>query len=405
VTKVLCIVSRSRLFYFASVHHTPICTVPVVVSLVHEFNGKLCDCDVSILSAYRSTRFSSVWPNLQDVCDFQANKYKSEKRGNRKCDNGSVDTCYPYTYTFTFVKQQYKSIMYHYHRRLLFMVMRLLVLHGSGFLVHKITDCAAFVRTTTFPHATRIINTGRTFPLYQTKGASSTTQQQQQQQEEQEIFTSASFPTTTTTATSEATIVTVTPSVDYQDNIMDDVSLLLPSTSTSDPAIRSNSRWNIDDRPGTSQEGENDRRTVLVLLWFIAAISAMDRVAMSVALVPMSYEYSSIITDTTKGMISSLFSIGYGLAILPAGLLISCTPPKTLMTFGIFIWSIATIATPISAEWIVLTTVPILCIRSIVGMGEAVLIPTVHRLLSVWTTSEQKSSGTFFYTKIFVFHQ
>ena len=139
----------------------------------------------------------------------------------------------------------------------------------------------------------------------------------------------------------------------------------------------------------------DQRRTVLILLWCIAAISALDRVAMSVALVPMSYEYSpTLISDTMKGLISSLFSIGYGLAIIPAGLLISYISPKTLMTFGILIWSCATIVTPVSAEFITLTAFPILCVRSIVGMGEAILIPTVHRLLSVWTTSEQKSSGT-----------
>jgi Major Facilitator Superfamily len=142
------------------------------------------------------------------------------------------------------------------------------------------------------------------------------------------------------------------------------------------------------------QQLEVDRITVLVLLWCIAAISALDRVAMSVALVPMSYEYRPMITDTMKGLISSLFSIGYGFAIIPAGLLISCISPKTLMTFGILIWSLATIVTPVAAEFITLTAIPILCIRSIVGMGEAILIPTVHRLLSVWTTSEQKSSGT-----------
>jgi MFS transporter, ACS family, solute carrier family 17 (sodium-dependent inorganic phosphate cotransporter), other len=135
---------------------------------------------------------------------------------------------------------------------------------------------------------------------------------------------------------------------------------------------------------------DGEGMTVLLLLWFIAAISALDRVAMSVALVPMTHEYH--LTDTMSGSISSLFSIGYGLAILPAGLLISYVSPKLLMTVGIFIWSIATLLTPIAAGSIPLDdTVPILCIRAIVGMGEAILIPTMHRLLSVFVPYDQKS--------------
>jgi Major Facilitator Superfamily len=143
----------------------------------------------------------------------------------------------------------------------------------------------------------------------------------------------------------------------------------------------------------TKSDTNGDFTTILCLLWLVAAISALDRVAMSVALVPMSTEFG--FADTMTGSISSLFSVGYGLAVVPAGLLVSCISPKQIMAYGVALWSLATIATPSCAELIPIMALPILVVRAFVGIGEAMVIPTVHRMLSVWTTSEQKSSGRF----------
>jgi Major Facilitator Superfamily len=145
--------------------------------------------------------------------------------------------------------------------------------------------------------------------------------------------------------------------------------------------------------PFTDNDEDNrkDVGTVLALLWLIAAISALDRVAMSVALVPMASEFH--FTDSTSGSISSLFSVGYGLAILPAGLLVSCISPKQVLGCGVAVWSLATLATPTCAALLPIVALPILLIRALVGMGEAMVIPTIHRLLSVWTSMQQKSSG------------
>jgi Major Facilitator Superfamily len=217
--------------------------------------------------------------------------------------------------------------------------------------------------------------------------------------ERRPIFTSTTLIVPKTSSLTEAVSVSTTA----DDDVMVDVSLqpLLRPTTTQPQQLRVNATTIPDTT--TSDQNDNDQRTVLLLLWSIAAISALDRVAMSVALVPMSSSHdgasvSAIITDTTKGLISSYFSVGYGLAIVPAGLLVSFVSPKSLMMVGILTWSVATLATPVAADWMLFTSttalVPILLIRSLVGMGEAILIPTVHRLLSVWTTRQQKSSGT-----------
>jgi hypothetical protein len=51
--------------------------------------------------------------------------------------------------------------------------------------------------------------------------------------------------------------------------------------------------------------------TIMALIFVVTSLSALDRVAMSVALVPLSQEMGY--TDTMKGSISSFFSVGYGL--------------------------------------------------------------------------------------------
>ena len=147
---------------------------------------------------------------------------------------------------------------------------------------------------------------------------------------------------------------------------------------------------------------EREKHIILGLLWLVAAISSLDRVAMSVALVSMSSEFD--FSETIKGSISSLFSVGYGLAILPAGLMLSCLSPRQVTAFGVALWSMATIATPASADLLALQLMaPILFVRACVGVGEAMVVPTIQKLLAVWTTTEQKSFGAYEYNILHFF--
>jgi ACS family sodium-dependent inorganic phosphate cotransporter len=141
-----------------------------------------------------------------------------------------------------------------------------------------------------------------------------------------------------------------------------------------------------------SVELVNDKNIILGLLWSITALSALDRVAMSVALVPMGHEYG--FSDTVKGSISSLFSVGYGIGILPAGILLSTFSPRIVMSSGVVLWSLATLATPFTAEYVPqMILLPLLLVRACVGAGESLVIPTVQRLLATWTQPEEKSFG------------
>ena len=137
---------------------------------------------------------------------------------------------------------------------------------------------------------------------------------------------------------------------------------------------------------GDEMEGN---RTIIFLLWIVAILSALDRVAMSVAIVPMASEFGY--GDTIKGSISSFFSVGYGLLIIPSGLVLSKLSPKKILAVGLCSWSLATIATPVMAKEVTDTLTPLLVVRACVGAAESVVIPSMQRLLAAWTTAEQKS--------------
>jgi len=143
----------------------------------------------------------------------------------------------------------------------------------------------------------------------------------------------------------------------------------------------------VENTTATDEEKNEIAKTMMILIFIIGSLCSLDRVAMSVALVPMSQEMA--ISDTVKGSISSFFSVGYGLAILPAGLLLSRLSPRAIMAAGICLWSAGTIMTPYSVG--TGNMVLLLGARTLVGASESVVIPSVQRLLSNWIAPEKKS--------------
>merc|ERR1711966_494117 len=92
--------------------------------------------------------------------------------------------------------------------------------------------------------------------------------------------------------------------------------------------------------------------------------------------------------------------MGYAAAILPIGLAGRVTSPKALMLGGVGLWSLATLGTPWMAG---LTStggdaataaalLPLLVIRAGMGDAEAVVLPTMQRILSNWVPPDKKST-------------
>jgi ACS family sodium-dependent inorganic phosphate cotransporter len=148
--------------------------------------------------------------------------------------------------------------------------------------------------------------------------------------------------------------------------------------STLSRSINNDDNYQRDDEYAT---------TMMILIFIVGSLCSLDRVAMSVALVPMSQEMA--ISDTVKGSISSFFSVGYGLGILPAGLFLSKSSPRVIMAVGICLWSAGTIVTPYSVGTGNMSL--LLGARTLVGASESVVIPAVQLLLSNWIAPEKKS--------------
>lgn len=135
------------------------------------------------------------------------------------------------------------------------------------------------------------------------------------------------------------------------------------------------------------------RNTVLLLTVIVAALSALDRVAMSVAILPMADQYG--LTETAKGQISSVFSLGYGLGIIPAGIILSFVSPKVVMATGVTLWSLATLATPWAASYqsSTNTIIPLLVARTVMGFSESVVLPTVQKILFLWVPPQTNQTS------------
>jgi Na+/melibiose symporter-like transporter len=133
---------------------------------------------------------------------------------------------------------------------------------------------------------------------------------------------------------------------------------------------------------------DNKGYIVLVLLFLVTALCALDRVAMSVAIRPMGAEFQY--SESTRGLISSIFSLGYMVGLVPSGLLGTFSSPKRILSYGVLLWSLAQIATPFAAY----TNIQVLLAsRFFMGLAEAVAIPTVQTFVARWVPENQRSIG------------
>jgi len=91
-----------------------------------------------------------------------------------------------------------------------------------------------------------------------------------------------------------------------------------------------------------------NKRTIVAIMCAIATfICYIDRVNISVAIIPMTEEFGW--SGTTKGFVLSSFFIGYMAAMLPTGWLANKYGGRVLMGVALAGWSLFTVLTPIAA--------------------------------------------------------
>lgn len=129
------------------------------------------------------------------------------------------------------------------------------------------------------------------------------------------------------------------------------------------------------------------KRWVIVLLCFTAFLLCnMDRVNMSIAILPMSKEFGW--NSATVGLIQSSFFWGYLLTQIVGGIWADKIGGKLVLGFGVIWWSIATILTPIAAK---LGLPFLLVMRAFMGIGEGVAMPAMNNILSKWIPVSERS--------------
>jgi len=134
-------------------------------------------------------------------------------------------------------------------------------------------------------------------------------------------------------------------------------------------------------------EGTNKKAMVFAL--FVAFVLCnLDKVNMSVAIVPMAKSFGW--TATQKGLVASAFFWGYAFTQIPGGWLSSKYGGKAVLFYGVILWSLGTLIAPWCAT---LGMAPLLASRFIVGLGEGVAPSAATGILAKTIPPSQRSKA------------
>ncbi|KAG7027912.1 putative anion transporter 3, chloroplastic, partial [Cucurbita argyrosperma subsp. argyrosperma] len=137
--------------------------------------------------------------------------------------------------------------------------------------------------------------------------------------------------------------------------------------------------------------GLPERFKVVALTAFVMCLCNADRVVMSVAIVPLAAKYGwsnsflGIVQkhESTHGFCCSFMIVRWVLVENVYG-------GKRVMAWGVALWSLATLLTPLAANH---STTSLLAVRAFFGLAEGVAMPSMSTLLSRWFPSHERASA------------
>lgn len=134
------------------------------------------------------------------------------------------------------------------------------------------------------------------------------------------------------------------------------------------------------------------KRHVVVLMCFAAAfVCYIDRVNISIAIIPMAEHFGW--SQTEKGFVLSSFFIGYMLGQIPSGWLSNRVGGRWTLGAALILWSAFTLFTPIAA---LAGFSALILSRIVMGMGEAATFPATYNLFSKWVPRSERSRAVAF---------
>ena len=127
------------------------------------------------------------------------------------------------------------------------------------------------------------------------------------------------------------------------------------------------------------------RRFTLVGLCFAGTfICYIDRVNISVAVIPMASEFGW--DRTLQGVILSSFFYGYLATQIAGGWLADRYGGKLVLGAGVLLWSLFTVLTPPAAT---AGFAVLFLTRVAMGMGEGVTFPSIYSLFARWVPQQE----------------
>jgi ACS family sodium-dependent inorganic phosphate cotransporter len=125
----------------------------------------------------------------------------------------------------------------------------------------------------------------------------------------------------------------------------------------------------------------------IVLLAAVAVfICYMDRVIISIAIIPMAADYGW--SPEQQGRVLSSFFVGYLLTQVAGGWLAERYGGKIVLGSGVVFWSLFTLLTPVAAAG---GLSALLVARILMGVGEGVTFPSIYTMFGRWVPEWERS--------------
>ncbi len=139
------------------------------------------------------------------------------------------------------------------------------------------------------------------------------------------------------------------------------------------------------DVPKDSIDGS---RWMVIMTVLAVYICFIDRVAISIAIIPMAEQWNW--SPTIQGAVMSAFFLGYVTIQIPAGYFSDRYGGKWVLGLGVLLWSLFTLLTPGAAS---LGIAALLGCRFLMGVAEAVTWPSIFSLYSRWIHPNRRASA------------
>ncbi len=128
------------------------------------------------------------------------------------------------------------------------------------------------------------------------------------------------------------------------------------------------------------------RFTVVALFFLGTALCYIDRISISVAIIPLARQFGY--NSAAQGLVLSAVFWGYLWTQLVGGWMADRFGGHRVLAAGVAIWSLATFVTPLAAG---AAFSALLAARVLLGLGEGVNFPSIHSLTARWTLPSERA--------------